>query len=245
MNRGKESVEGVYGTGEGRALRGEDGLVLLVDAGFPHLRTACLFAGGVRSERTAEARAEDQLAKLVEETLSAAGKEIKDVDTFLYQAGPGSLLGLRIAAMMIETWVQVRKSIGEALPQRRFYHHFALLGEALGKAYPSEDLLLCSDARRKSWNVFRQPAGPTAGEWGLWEGEAIGRFTGRRFLVTDYGLTQDLPEGVEPLPEAFREPPLEVLWEKPLTGSLRNCRPALLREAKYLPWTGKARVKGS
>lgn len=65
--------------------------------------------------------------------------------TLIYCQGPGSILGVRTAAMALRTL--------EVLSPRRFfaYSSLALVAHALGRA----DVSVIADARRESWHCFQ------------------------------------------------------------------------------------------
>lgn len=71
--------------------------------------------------------------------------DVKVAAAFLFCEGPGSVLGIRTAAMALRTWCVLR-------PRPIFaYGSLALLAHATGRA----DLGIIADARRDSWHHFQ------------------------------------------------------------------------------------------
>jgi len=87
--------------------------------------------------------------------------DLNRVGAFVFCDGPGSVLGIRSAAMAIRVWQTLR-------PRPAFaYSSLALVATALGRA----NLTVIADARRDSWHCqqlggerFRQPTGGLAGD---------------------------------------------------------------------------------
>ncbi len=81
--------------------------------------------------------------------LQQLGKDVNAAAAFLFCEGPGSVLGIRTAAMALRTWGVLR-------PRPVFaYGSLALLAHATGRV----DLGIIADARRDSWHHFQLGAG--------------------------------------------------------------------------------------
>jgi len=86
---------------------------------------------------------------------------LNTVGAFVFCDGPGSVLGIRSAAMAIRVWQTLR-------PRPAFaYSSLALVAAALGRA----EITVIADARRDSWHCqqlgggrFRRPTSGLAGE---------------------------------------------------------------------------------
>lgn len=72
--------------------------------------------------------------------------DLATIRGFVFCEGPGSILGIRTAAMAIRTWQTLT-------PRPAFaYGSLALAAQALGR----DDVALIADARRDSWHVQRR-----------------------------------------------------------------------------------------
>jgi len=93
--------------------------------------------------------------------LAELGVDLNTVGAFVFCDGPGSVLGIRSAAMAIRVWQTLR-------PRPAFaYSSLALVATALGRA----EITMIADARRDTWHCqqlggvrFRQPTSGLAGE---------------------------------------------------------------------------------
>lgn len=96
----------------------------------------------------------------VERMLREAGMALAEVESAVFCEGPGSLLGVRIAAMAVRTW----REMPRPRPLRVFgYRSLELLAAALvadGRAGP---FMVVSDARRAAWNCLEVAAGGRPG----------------------------------------------------------------------------------
>jgi tRNA threonylcarbamoyladenosine biosynthesis protein TsaB len=137
---------------------------LLIDAASPRLCVglygkAALGSGAHWRETDEETGV--GLFRETEELLRAAGMTIRDLRAVVFCDGPGSLLGIRIAAMALRVW--------QALPRPQplrvlAYHSLALVAAdrlAQGEAPPFH---VCSDARRETWNLLTVSVDGALGE---------------------------------------------------------------------------------
>ena len=93
--------------------------------------------------------------------IAELGADLKTIGAFVFCDGPGSVLGIRSAAMAIRVWQTQR-------PRPAFaYSSLALVATALGRA----EITVIADARRDSWHCqqlgggrFRQATGGLMGE---------------------------------------------------------------------------------
>src|SRR3954466_7183961 len=82
--------------------------VLVLDAASPWMQVGLLQANTPARWQVAEAEAGSALFKGVDAVLKSAGGQLADVDAFVFCEGPGSMLGVRTAAMAIRTWQVLR-----------------------------------------------------------------------------------------------------------------------------------------
>lgn len=94
----------------------------------------------------------ESLFPTVEATLEAAQLSLADLRSFIYCEGPGSVLGLRLCAMAIETWSRLHTESA---------HYFAYNSLQLTAALICEDMpgiesaLLVSDWKKGAWNAVK------------------------------------------------------------------------------------------
>ncbi|MGF1484852.1 MAG: hypothetical protein ACFBZ8_10870 [Opitutales bacterium] len=90
---------------------------LLLEASGPVVQVGLGGADGWLGYARSEAPALESLTPLIAAVLKQAGLKLDDIGCFVYDEGPGTLLGLRLAAMTFRTW--------KALPMHRTTPVFA------------------------------------------------------------------------------------------------------------------------
>ena len=81
-----------------------------------------------------------------------AGKSLQSVDRFLYCQGPGSVLGLRLGAMAIETWCRLAQKQVERMSYNSLQLTAALL---LLDNKELDNALLLVDWKKNTWHSLR------------------------------------------------------------------------------------------
>jgi len=121
--------------------------------------------------------------------LESLAVDLGEIRGFAFADGPGSLLGIRTAAMALRVWDAL--SAGQKPGRHRpvfAYHVLELMANALGRP----DLTLIADARRGEWHTWRlgHPPGrrPTA------------ELAGALSTPEEFRHWTPLPEGVERVP---------------------------------------------
>ncbi|MGH8019141.1 MAG: hypothetical protein ACREIA_12775 [Opitutaceae bacterium] len=116
--------------------------------------------GGAGSTRDAWARRSEEAGIAVftgvRDVLRETGVTLAQLGAIVFCEGPGSLLGIRMAAMAIRTWVATRPAGGAPL---EFLYYLSvvlvaadlLYSEAAGTA---ENFAVITDARRSMWNAL-------------------------------------------------------------------------------------------
>ncbi len=85
----------------------------------------------------------------VEESLRKAGLQFGDIRSYLYCEGPGSVLGLRLCAMAVETWTRLFPESANLFS----YNSLHLTAAALQEASPDIDrALIVADWKKGAWN---------------------------------------------------------------------------------------------
>ncbi len=90
---------------------------LIIDAALAPLQAGLLLDGRLTATECAEVDALDGIFEVSAELLRAADLRHGDLAGYVYGAGPGTLLGLRLAAMAIEGWRSMRP---EPVPVRQY-----------------------------------------------------------------------------------------------------------------------------
>lgn len=87
----------------------EDGPWVLLDAAGPRVQTGVYQNGKWMAFEKGQGEAIVDIFKRVESVLGVADQSLESIRGWLFGMGPGSTLGIRLAAMAIQTW-QVRAS---------------------------------------------------------------------------------------------------------------------------------------
>jgi tRNA threonylcarbamoyladenosine biosynthesis protein TsaB len=138
----------------------------------------------------------------VEEVLRLTGTTLARIRAVVFCEGPGSLLGVRIAAMAIRTWNATRAHdvSGAAAPACFAYRSLELAAADLVESGQTGAFSVITDARRSAWNTLEVSADgafsgvrrTTANEL-----ETLGR---PLFHPVGFALWQPLPPGTQMAP---------------------------------------------
>lgn len=131
--------------------------LLVIDAASTHIQVGWFAANGA----TRWASSDEEAAVGVFRCVESLGQNPGEARAIVFCEGPGSVLGIRTAAMAVRTWCALA-------PRPAFaYQSLALVAAALGR----RDIAVIADARRDSWHHFvlggalrRIPASELAGE---------------------------------------------------------------------------------
>ena len=94
----------------------------------------------------------EQLFPTVESALEDAGLKLSTVKSYLYCEGPGSILGLRLCAMAIETWSRLYPDSAHLFS----YNSLQLCAQLLKKDTElTANVLLVSDWKKGAWNAIQ------------------------------------------------------------------------------------------
>jgi tRNA threonylcarbamoyladenosine biosynthesis protein TsaB len=126
---------------------------LVVDGSGSHC-FAGVIVSGCRwgAQITANEAPLESLFETVENVLSASGVELAALRSYVYCAGPGSVLGLRLCAMALETWSRLN------LAPTRYYGYNSLeltATQLVHEGKISKHALLISDWKKDAWNGVR------------------------------------------------------------------------------------------
>lgn len=197
-----------------RALLAAHAPLLLLDAASVRVQVGWLEGAG--RDRWAAADGEAGLALF--QNLAAVGVRPSNAGAYLFCDGPGSVLGIRTAAMAIRAWNVLQ-------PRPVFaYHSLSVVAAALARP----ELTVIADARRDSWHAVN--AGGTL----------------RRVPTAALAGPLATPEGFRnwtPLPPAVERVPYSLAELLPAIADAELFRPVaepeafLHEEPSYVTWT--------
>jgi tRNA threonylcarbamoyladenosine biosynthesis protein TsaB len=149
---------------------------------------------------------------------AALGLDVQQVDAWAYCDGPGSILGIRTAAMALRTWSVGRRRAIFA------YSGLAVVAHALGQP----DLGVIVDARRETWHHYEIGRGlsrvPTA------------QLAGRLVTPEHFRHWSALPADVGRVPYALAQL-LPKVWDADLLRPTDAPDAFLHEEPRYVTWT--------
>ena len=94
----------------------------------------------------------EELFPVIELALSESGLSLGDIGSYIYCEGPGSVLGLRLCAMAIETWTRLYPKSAKYYK----YNSLQLSAHALLHANADlQDALIVADWKKGVWNALQ------------------------------------------------------------------------------------------
>jgi tRNA threonylcarbamoyladenosine biosynthesis protein TsaB len=200
--------------------------ILLIDSASACVQVAVLRRDTEEAWSSKTGEAGEQVFATVQEILVRANISLDAVDAFIFCDGPGSVLGIRTAAVALRTWCVLRARPVYA------YCSLALVAHALARNSNRRDFAVIADARRDAWhhvavdaegiisNLQRLPTSAIAGA--LVMPEAFRHWTPlpSSVEITPYLLATLLPPladadlfSTAPEPDAFlHEEPVYKTW---------------------------------
>ncbi|HEV8073261.1 MAG TPA: peptidase M22 [Opitutaceae bacterium] len=123
--------------------------LLLLDAASTRVQVGLFDAQGTARWAVADEEAGVALFRGVE----SLGVDLDSVGGFAFCEGPGSILGIRTAAMALRTWTALA-------PRPVFaFRSLELVAYDLARRSPAESFLVIADARRGTWHCVEVHAG--------------------------------------------------------------------------------------
>jgi tRNA threonylcarbamoyladenosine biosynthesis protein TsaB len=121
-------------------------VLLVIDAASARVQTGLLSRSGGAHWETGDAEAGAAIFAGVEKLLARALSRLDDAGAFVFCDGPGSVLGIRTAAVAIRAWNVLR-------PRPAYsYCSLELVARALARAENARDFAVIADARRDTWH---------------------------------------------------------------------------------------------
>lgn len=168
----------------------------------------------------------------VDAVLAQAGIGVGGLGALVFCEGPGSLLGIRTAAMALRTWTTAE---GRPLPVFA-YRSLELVAHDLRRRGIPAPFAVLADARRDSWHWIEARADGSIGPLQRVPTRAVAGFEGRLFTPAGFRTWAPLPGSVSTVPYALPD-----LWHQQVDAGLLRAAPlpdAFLHEdATYVAWT--------
>lgn len=187
---------------------------LVIDAASSLIQVGLLSADGAPTWETST----DEAGVAVFQCIEKLGINPREAAAFVFCEGPGSVLGIRTAAMALRTW--------NALDPRPVfaYSSLAVVAHALGRP----DLALIADARRDAWHHYQIGRGlrriPAA------------ELTGELAMPDNFRHWSALPANVARVPYSLAEL-LPRVWDAELLRVTDAPDAFLHEEPSYVTWT--------
>lgn len=171
--------------------------------------------------------------------LAQARIEVVDIGAFVFCEGPGSILGIRTAAMAIRTW-----SVSEdRAPPAFAYRSLELLASDLQTGHTPAPFAVVADARRDSWHWVDGAADGSIGPLRRVPAQELAAFTGGVFTPSGF---RAWAQPLRPISTISYD--LPSLWLRQRAADLLRPAPqpdAFLHEdATYVTWTPRIHRTG-
>ncbi len=129
-----------------RALLGARRTLLVIDAASARVQIGLLPPSGEARWESGDAEAGVAIFSGVEKLLARASLRLDAVEAFVFCDGPGSVLGIRTAAVALRSWNVLR-------PRPVYsYCSLELVARALAQAENTRGFAVIADARRDTWH---------------------------------------------------------------------------------------------
>lgn len=134
----------------------QNGPVLVLDAASPIIFVGLWRDGAWLTTRSVEAAALDALFEAVEDCLDEADCHLSELAAFVYDEGPGSVLGIRVTAMALRSW--------KALPELKktpvfAYRSLEMLAAQIAEGESVKVFRIIADYRKDAWLSLLVPDG--------------------------------------------------------------------------------------
>ena len=120
--------------------------ILLIDSASTSVQAAVLRKNSEPVWSTKIGEAGEQVFTSVNDVLTRADLALDGVDAFIFCDGPGSVLGIRTAAVALRTWRVLRDRPAYA------FCGLAVVAHALAQNNGRRDFAVIADARRDTWH---------------------------------------------------------------------------------------------
>lgn len=203
---------------------------LLLDASTPWMHAGVLEGTAWLALERGEGDALTLLPELVKNALQNSGKKISDVRTFIHCEGPGALLGLRLASMMIEAW----RASAEGKTTLLCYRSLTVASAIISLDAKDADYCVATPFRKGSYNVLT----PNGAESELLDEAAFNAITTTRYLIPQRHIKNN-PVGETPLVYDLTRMPEAIAANTSLLHSSGNATAYAPHYAEYKLWDGQ------
>jgi tRNA threonylcarbamoyladenosine biosynthesis protein TsaB len=212
-----------------RQILAQHSPVLLIDSSSAVIQVSLWAAGREAVWETAEVEASTGVFSATEKLLQAAQLNLSAIEAFVFCAGPGSVLGIRTAAVAIRTWNAIRPRPVFSFSSLEVVAHFEKQKRA------EQPFSVIADARRETWHEVKVDA---SGNVSALQRVPASAFTnaGARVMPAAFRHWAPLPPSTETVPYTLAE---ILKWLSDTALFSENSDPdAFLHEAPaYLTWT--------
>lgn len=209
----------------------KDRPVLVLDASGPVIFTGVWQSGQWLADVTDRSAALDAVFTNVQQALEQAQLNIDEIGSFVYDEGPGSVLGIRISAMAIASWI-TRPALRDAR-----IHTFRSLNWAvrqLGSSRLQSDVFcVIGDYRKNLWLGLNSSATEIE-PIGLDELNKLGN--GELYHVAQRRSWQPPPDRARPLQLDWQNNP-GLLSDKHLLRTVERPEIYSAHQTNYKTWT--------
>lgn len=206
-----------------------DGVALLIDAAGPRVQTGIWSARKWLVWHESREEAGRAIFTCTRRCLEETGIDPRELDAFLFCEGPGSSLGVRIAAMAIQGWKAV---IARPTPVYA-YSSLAALGEMLRENAAPLPFYTIADARRDMWHVLQvKPDG--SGPQQLLTNNALSELPGPFFRMEEI-RRGDPPVTAQDVIYSLHEHP-KLFAGRNITRRMPTAMPLQTSRPEYVKW---------
>jgi tRNA threonylcarbamoyladenosine biosynthesis protein TsaB len=206
--------------------------VLLIDSASACVQVGLWRLGSAAIWRLSDREAGVAIFECAAAVLSEARIGVAGLGALVFCEGPGSILGIRTAAMTLRTWQAVG---GRPLPAFA-YRSLELVAHDLCRSATPAPFAVTIDARRGTWHWIEVGAGRIPGPLQRVPPTTLAAFPGGLLTLAGFRSWAQPPRPAETVPYS-----LAALW--PRQGAAALLRPApqpdafLHEETAYVTWT--------
>lgn len=194
---------------------------------------ACVFCEKSSSE------ALDSVFRLARGALAALKVSVGQLDAVVYGEGPGSILGLRVAAVAVNTWAVLREDDGGRLPLFAFNALSTVAATRLAGDKQAPFTVL-SDFRKERWTALTVAPDPCSkGAWSpisVVDAEAVRALSGGCFYLRQRKVWHEPPIPCTEVTFDIRQlPELAAQW--PILRPVERAEPFVAEQPAFVKWT--------
>jgi len=179
--------------------------VLLVDASSARVQAGLLRTGAPPLWHDSTREAGIAIFECVDAVMVAGQIAFPEVGALVYCEGPGSILGIRTAAMALRTW----QTLADPAPPAYAYRSLTLVAADLRSAGEVPPFAVISDARRASWNRVSIDGGTMGAELERVSHETLANSGESLFTLEGFRAWAPFPRPAREIPYRLPE-----LWQR-------------------------------